>query len=185
MRGALRVRRGGRITLACLAVLVVAWLVACYVVVARPSVDHPTRADAIMVLGPPTANGRLQTALSLVDQQVAKNLVISLNSPKQWQARVVCQHPPAGVTVTCFQPDPATTRGEAEQARRLAQQHGWTNVVVVTSIYHISRARMIFDRCLGGVQMVAARRGVSLGTWAYQFLYQTAAFVKAAAQPGC
>jgi uncharacterized SAM-binding protein YcdF (DUF218 family) len=59
-------------------------------------------------------------------------------------------------------------------------------VVVVTSTYHVSRARLIFDRCLDGrLYLVAARRHISLGTWAYQYLYQTGGYVKAALQPDC
>ena len=70
--------------------------------------------------------------------------------------------------------------------RDLARQHGWTSVVVVTSTYHVSGPRMIFDRCLDGkLYLVAARRGISMLTWAYQYLYQTGAYVKAVLQPGC
>ena len=45
---------------------------------------------------------------------------------------------------------------------------------------------MIFDRCLDGtLYVVAARRDISLFTWAYQYLYQTVAYVKAVLQQGC
>lgn len=77
-------------------------------------------------------------------------------------------------------------RSEAEHVRDQARQHGWTSFVVVTSTYHVSRARMIFDRCLdGSLYMVAARRGISMFTRAHQYLYQTGAYVKAVLQPGC
>lgn len=70
--------------------------------------------------------------------------------------------------------------------RDLARQHGWTSVGVVTSTYHVSRARIIFDRCLDGrLYVVAARHGISVFTWAYQYLYQTGAYVKAALQSDC
>jgi uncharacterized SAM-binding protein YcdF (DUF218 family) len=166
--------------------LVVAWLVLCYLVIADPTVNHPRRADAIVVLGPPDDNGRVDTALSLIRQHVATNLVISMTSERQRQARSLCAAPQDGFDVTCFRPQPSTTRGEAKHVRDLARQHGWTSVVVVTSTYHVSRARMTFDRCLDGMlYLVAARRGITVFTWAYQYLYQTGAYVKALLQPGC
>jgi uncharacterized SAM-binding protein YcdF (DUF218 family) len=166
--------------------LLVAWLVVGYFVIAYPTVNHPRRADAIVVLGPPDNNDRVDTALSLIRQHVAANLVISIASERQRQAKSLCSAPQDGFSVTCFHPHPATTRGEAEHVRDLARQHGWTSVVVVTSTYHVSRARMIFDRCLDGrLYVVAARHGTSVFTWAYQYLYQTGAYVKAVLQSGC
>jgi uncharacterized SAM-binding protein YcdF (DUF218 family) len=166
--------------------LIVGWLVAGYVVIADPTVNHPRHADAVVVLGPPDSNGRVDTALSLIRQHVATNLVISVASDRQWEAKPLCTAHQDGFNVTCFRPHPATTRGEAEHLRDLARQRGWTSVVVVTSTYHVSRARMIFDRCLdGSLYFVAARRDISPVTWAYQYLYQTGAYVKAALQQGC
>ena len=128
----------------------------------------------------PRSNGRVDTALSLIRQHVAGSLVVSVPSDSQRRAMPLCTAPQDGFSVNCFQPHPATTRGEAAHARDLARQHGWTSVVVVTSTYHVSRARMIFNRCLDGkLYLVAARRGISMLTWAYQYLYQTGAYVKA------
>ena len=76
-------------------VIVIAWLVACYLIVVDPTVNRTTRADAVVVLGPPTEDGRLETALTLMNQGYASNLVISLNSPKQRRASDVCARPPA------------------------------------------------------------------------------------------
>jgi uncharacterized SAM-binding protein YcdF (DUF218 family) len=172
--------------LAVLALLATAWLVAGYFVVARPALDHPRRADAILVLGPPIADHRLETALALVNAHVSGNLVISLNSQYQRAAARVCNNGYRDVTVTCFGPDPATTRGEAQQLRRLAARHGWHSVVVVTSKYHISRARLIVSRCFDGqVWMVAGTGRIAMATWAYQYLYQTGAFIKAGLHRGC
>lgn len=167
-------------------VLFVAWLVFGYLVIGNPTVDHPRRADAVVVLGPSYETGRVDEALSLMRQQVASNLVVSIANERDVQVTPFCHEPQAGFKVTCFHPNPNTTRGEAEYVRDLARQHGWTSVVVVTSTYHISRARMIFERCLDGrLYMVAARRGMSAFSWAYQYVYQTAAYVKAALQSGC
>jgi hypothetical protein len=167
-------------------VLFVAWMIVGYLVIVDPTVNHPEHADAVVVLGPPQVNGRLDVARQLIAQHVSTQLVVSLNSPKQWQARELCAHPPAGVTVTCFKPEPSTTRGEAEHLRDLARQHGWHSIIVVTSTYHVSRARMIFDRCIDGrVDLVAARHHIGPLNWAYEYFYQTGAYVKAALQSGC
>lgn len=166
--------------------LFVAWLVAGYLVIVDPTVNHPERADAVVVIGPPDANGRIDTALDLINHHVTSNLVISVMSEKQRLAKHLCTDPQDGFTVTCFLPHPATTRGEAEHVRELARQHGWHSIIVVTSTYHVSRARMIFDRCIdGSLYLVAARRHISIFDWAYQYLYQTGAYVKAALQSGC
>jgi uncharacterized SAM-binding protein YcdF (DUF218 family) len=169
-----------------LLVLFVAWFTFAWLVIGNPKVDHPKHADAIIILGSPENNARIEAAQRLLDQHVSNQLVISLNSPLQRHAAHLCTHPPAGITVTCFQPNPSSTRGEAEEMRRLAQQHGWRSIVVVTSTFHVSRARMIFKRCISGtVYMVAARKGIGLATWSYQYLYQTGAFIKAVLQSGC
>lgn len=46
-------------------------------------------------------------------------------------------------------PDPSTTRGEARAVARLAEERRWRRVLVVTSTYHVPRARLIFRRALG------------------------------------
>jgi uncharacterized SAM-binding protein YcdF (DUF218 family) len=180
--------RGKRILLISgisLLVLLVAWLTFGWLVIGNPKVDHPTHADAIVDLGGPEDNGRLEVVEGLLDAHVANHLVISLNSPDQHRAYHLCVDPPTGVTVTCFQPHPSTTRGEAEEVHRLAQQHGWTSIVVVTSTFHVSRARLIFRRCFTGKLYMAAGRNIAPVTWAYQYLYQTGAFIKAVLQSGC
>jgi len=167
-------------------VLVVAWLIVGYLVIVDPTVNHPEHADVVVVLGPPDNNGRMDTALDLIHRHVASNLVISVTSERQRQAKHLCNEPQDGFTVTCFRPNPATTRGEAEHIRDLARQHGWHSVIVVTSTYHVSRARMIFDRCIDGpLYLVAARRDISFLNWGYQYLYQTGGYVRAFLQSGC
>ena len=45
-------------------------------------------------------------------------------------------------------PEPPTTRGEARQVARLADERDWRAILVVTSAYHVLRARLIFRRSL-------------------------------------
>ncbi|WP_096301550.1 hypothetical protein [Jatrophihabitans sp. GAS493] len=105
-----------RKVLVALLALVAVWLAACTMLLVFPSVDSPTKADAVVVLGPPGA-ARLKEAMTLLDDGVATNLVISVNSVKQRAANALCRNPPAGITVHCFHPDPPTTRGEGASCR--------------------------------------------------------------------
>jgi hypothetical protein len=166
--------------------LVLAWLAACYLVVAEPAVNQPVRSDAILVLGPPLVDGRLDEALRLAAEHQAGTLVISIGWPKGRQRIPACANDNPAYQVICFQPRPTTTRGEAEELGRLARDRGWHSVLVVTSRYHVSRARLIVGRCMPGtVRMIAAPGQPSLTDWAYQFAYQTGAFAKALLHRSC
>src|SRR5690606_18214088 len=62
-----------------------------------------------------------------------------------------------GAEVVCFQPDPDRTVGEARHVGALARGRGWARIAVVTSTYPVTRARLLFRRCVDGeVVMVAA-----------------------------
>lgn len=57
-------------------------------------------------------------------------------------------------------------------------------VVVVTFKPHVARARYILERCYDGdVAVIGVDQDLTLWDWAYQYVYQTAAFVKAAFSP--
>ena len=74
----------------------------------------------------------------------------------------------------------------AREVARLAARNGWHTVIVVTSVYHVQRSRMVFDRCYSGrLEMVAPPTEISASRWAYEAVYQSAAFVEASLQGGC
>lgn len=172
--------RPRRLVLKALAVLLVLWLAACFLVIVEPTVDKPARADAILVLGPPDVDGRLQEGYDLAAAHYAGTLVISVESEQQRQAKHACAGGGTGYRVICFRPNPQTTRGEAEEIGALARRYHWKSVLVVTSKYHVSRARLIVKRCLPGTVLVIAAPGSpSAADWAYQFGYQTAGFARA------
>jgi uncharacterized SAM-binding protein YcdF (DUF218 family) len=177
--------RGG---IAAFVAVVLVWLIGGYFVIVSPKVNQPTHADAVVVLGSVHVNGRLQEGLELVNQGLADNLVLSVG-PSDYQAMrgYACNGQDTDAKVICFTPDPSTTRGEAEEVHRLAEQNGWKKIIVVTSTFHVSRARYIFGRCFdGSIEMVGTSTGgISLGTWAYEYLYQTAGYLKAFAESGC
>ena len=171
------------------ATLVLIWLVGGWFVIVHPAADSPAKVDAILVLGPPQPNGRFADAYRLVQQGYADNLVVSVPSYPDVTVLTACHAGVAGkpaARVICFQPRPATTQGEARMLATLATQHHWRRVMVITSTYHISRARLIVRRCYSGtLLMVPARTGISVGEWAYQYLYQSGAYVKALLHPSC
>ena len=139
-----------------LAALLLAWVVATAVLFVWPSTDEPGRADAVVVLSG-GRNSRLDPALRLMERRVAPLLVISGSGyDLHWtKARRLCANGARGFRVLCFDPKPYSTRGEAEEIARLARRRGWRRVDVVTSRYHVVRARMILRRCYrGGLAMI-------------------------------
>jgi uncharacterized SAM-binding protein YcdF (DUF218 family) len=136
-----------------LAVLVAAWLVACAFLFVWPHTDPPpAHADVVVVLSG-GLDRRLDPALALVRRGVAPVLAISSPFRGKWpKAQALCtgRVKPAGFRVLCFQPNPFSTQGEARAVARLARAHGWSRVVVVTSTFHVTRARMLFRRCYPG-----------------------------------
>ena len=117
--------------------------------------DDPKHADAIVVLS--GDRKRLATGVRLFTSGVAPTLVISRDGRPWREADALC----AGRHVVCFQANPYSTEGEAHEVGRLGRKRGWMNIVVVSSRYHLRRARMLFDRCMGRrPQVVAAKTTV-------------------------
>lgn len=112
-----------------------------------PAVDHPRTADAIVVLSGDHGE-RLAAALRLVRDGVASTLVLD-GEPDFARARDLC----AGgepYEVICLRPRPDNTRSEAQAAARLATERHWNRLVVVTTTTHVTRARLLFERCHRG-----------------------------------
>ncbi|MBA3653365.1 MAG: YdcF family protein [Actinobacteria bacterium] len=127
-----------------------------------PRTHTPLQADAVvMFVG--GRGERLDTALGLVEAGVAKNLVIPNGTVDTWpQANRLCRGKHS-FTVTCPSPDTDTTRGEARAIAAVARRHNWDHVVLVTSTYHVTRARLLMSRCFDGkVDAVEARPGVTI-----------------------
>ena len=108
-----------------------------------PPTDQPTRADAVVALGGDTGQLRAQQALRLAREGYAPVAAISLGGVRA----VSCPKPVPGVKIICFRADPLTTRGEAEYASRLAAEHHWDRIIVVSERSQATRARLLFKRC--------------------------------------
>ena len=143
------------------------WAVAAAVLFVWPPQEVPRHADAVVVLsggrGP-----RLARGLALVRRGVAPTLVISDGWSAAWpEANRLCAGRPAPAHVVCFRPHPYDTRGEAAGLARLAAARGWRSVVVVSSRYHIARARMLVERCFDGtVYGEGADQSIGTRLWA-------------------
>jgi uncharacterized SAM-binding protein YcdF (DUF218 family) len=136
-----------RIVLLVVLLLVAAWVAVVVRFVLRPSQDSPRHADAVVVLS--GDHLRLGKALELMTRRVAPTLVVSDGLARGWrQANRLCRGG-ARFHVLCFRPRPYSTRGEARAVARMAAARGWRSVLVVTSTYHVTRARLLFDRCVG------------------------------------
>jgi len=108
--------------------------------------DEVATADAIVVLA--GSKFRLPVALELLERGVATNLVISDGlDPRSPSANRLCRE---RALVLCPRPDPYSTTGEARLVAKLARERGWDSIVVVSSRFHLYRARLLFERCFGG-----------------------------------
>jgi uncharacterized SAM-binding protein YcdF (DUF218 family) len=152
----------------------------------RPHTDRPGRADAIVVLA--GGNGeRLDRARRVLDGDPTATLVISNGYDARWhEANRLCARPQA-FRVLCFTPTPNTTRGEAETVARLATEHGWRRVAVVTSTYHVTRAALLVRRCFHGeLAMVAATpRASSFPSWVGRIAHEWGGLLEAGLRTGC
>jgi uncharacterized SAM-binding protein YcdF (DUF218 family) len=126
-----------------LLLLLLAALVAASVwLFAFPRTDAPGRADAVVVLSG-SNHDRLPKGLALMRAHVAPLLVVS--DGRHTDPALCGRRKP--FRVLCIRPDPFSTRGEAEAIARLAAARDWRAVDVVTSRYHVNRARLIVGRC--------------------------------------
>src|SRR6476646_1285616 len=125
-------------------VLLTAAIVGGQPVYVRPQIDQLRSADAIFVLGG-YGEGRYDFGLDLEAQGWAPTIALSNpNGPADPEMTDFCATPPhLKLQPHCFVPDPPSTKGEAKELRRLAEQYGWRTVIVVTFRPHISRARFI------------------------------------------
>ena len=147
-----------------------------------PPHGMPARVDAIVMLNGP--GNRLDTALMLAWEHRAPVVVVSQSSPF-WGHGSVCAPKIPGVQVICFDPDPATTRGEAEFAARLAKRYHWHSIALVTTAPQDTRARLRMRRCFAG-HVYAVNAPLITYEWPAEVAYEWAATIKALfLQPGC
>lgn len=146
-----------------------------------PATGMPARVDAIVVLG---GNGdRLDGGVQLAHEDKASYLVLSRGLP--WIPPGLCSGHVGPAKVICLRPNPDTTQGEAEGVSRIAKQHGWTSLVLVTTQDQVWRAHLRFQRCFEG-KIYAVAVPVQWYDWPDAIIHQWAGTAKAEInQRGC
>jgi uncharacterized SAM-binding protein YcdF (DUF218 family) len=143
-----------------------------------PSTDAVQPADAVVVLAGGDGE-RLDHGLALVRAGVAPTLAVSIG-PDQ-----LCNSTQS-FSVVCFLPNPETTRGEAEAIGRLAREHGWDNIVLVTSTSHVTRARLLLERCYSGtLQTSPATPSTDVPSWLGAIVHEWGGLAEAAVVRAC
>lgn len=166
------------------AITLAAWILLGVPLYVAPPTRTPEPADVLFVLGPPTE--RVEYAEKLMNMGIAHTIAISmpLNSDGNIENEYCDAKRP--YQIICFHPDPFTTQGEAKVLVQMAQAYGWRSANVLTAQFHVSRAKQIIGRCYDDTfRMIPYYEDMSLVRWAFQYAYQTAAFVKVALRKGC
>jgi uncharacterized SAM-binding protein YcdF (DUF218 family) len=134
--------------------LALAWVAAASWLFVVHHGDKPFGADAVVVLA--GTKQRLPVGLDLMRRGFAPVLVVSRSHSPTPLETATCRGRHR-YRVICFTADPYSTHGEAEAIGRLAHAHGWTRLNVVTSSFHIFRARILVRRCYhGALRMIGA-----------------------------
>ena len=157
--------------IACAALLVAVTALTAGLLVWPPQ-GMPARVDAIVMLAGP--GDRLPVAVQLAREGRAPVLVVSQGHLGYGGP---CPAAVPGVTLICFDPDPADTRGEAEYISRLAQREHWRSLAVVATPEQDIRARLIVGRCYPGTVYVVTGP-VPLRQLPYQVAYGGRPFLK-------
>ncbi len=137
-----------------------------------PPSGMPGHVSAIVMLAGP--GDRLGLALRLARERRAHFLVISRGNMGYGGP---CPEAVPGVKLICFEPVPASTRGEAEFITRLARKYDWRSVALVTSTAQDFRARQRMERCFNG-RVYVVTVGIPLTSWPAQIAYEWAATIK-------
>lgn len=141
-----------------LAVFVLAYLfgfVAYMLLLSRPLEGMTT--DAIVVLT--GAPGRIDRGIELLEQHQAKRLLISGVAPGVRPVELAQQYRvPLALFACCVDlgHEAVDTTSNAQETARWVDRHGYRSVRLVTSDWHMARARMELDAALDrGVTVVA------------------------------
>ena len=128
-----------------------------------PSPDEPARAQAVVVLDGGDGE-RLDSALELMREKVAPVLVLyGGKGAEVARARRLCAGEAAFEVVCPVVSEDA--RAEAKSLAKLAYRRGWRSLVVVTSTYDVTKARLLVDRCFDG-KIAVVESKPPLGEWA-------------------
>ncbi|NVM94846.1 YdcF family protein [Arthrobacter wenxiniae] len=169
--------------------LLLAWLLAAYQLFYNVHTPAPKQADAVVMLGG-ASKERLLDAMMLRNELNAPYLVIShTDTPGNASADDYCNtHSNKAIypDVVCFTPATMDTRGEASALGKLAAEHQWKNMAVVTSKYHIQRAGLLMHQCVNAdVRMFSTTPQFSTWQWLRRFVIETGGLLDVHLRPQC
>ncbi len=150
------------------------------------SIGDVASSDAIVVFVGGKGE-RLEVVQRLLDAGVAPNVVIPNGlSPGSAEANRLCLDE-ARAEVFCPELPDGDTRSEARLIGRIATENGWRRLVLVTSDYHVERARLRLGRCFDGkVEAVAADSDLGGGERMGKLIHELFGHVEArVVQRGC
>ena len=114
-----------------------------------PAPTTPTKTDAIIVIT--GAKGRLQHGFEVLKQGKAKRMLIAGADPSVTKADLVKLGGPARWVRCCVDlgSESVDTRSNAEEAQRWLAKHHFKSFRLITSDWHMRRARYEFRKVLG------------------------------------
>ena len=116
----------------------------------RPAAANARQTDAAVVLtgGP----GRIEHGIDVVRQGKARRLLVAGADPLVRKADLARRIPAGAATIKCcvdLGSESVDTRTNAEEAQRWLDQHKFRSVRLITSDWHMRRARYEFEKILG------------------------------------
>jgi uncharacterized SAM-binding protein YcdF (DUF218 family) len=117
----------------------------------KPAPGTAAATDAAVVLtgGP----GRIQHAVDVLKQHKAKRLLVAGVDPAVTKADLAARIPGSAHWLACcvdLGSESVDTRSNAEEAARWLGKHQYRSVRLITSDWHMRRARYEFDKIIGG-----------------------------------
>ncbi len=113
------------------------------------------RTDAVVVLtgGP----GRIQRGLEVVRREDAKRMLVSGVNPDVRPRELAAQFPADRALFRCcvdLGHEAVDTRSNADETGRWVREHGYRSIRLVTSDWHMARARLELHHVLQGVTIL-------------------------------
>jgi uncharacterized SAM-binding protein YcdF (DUF218 family) len=123
----------------------------------KPAAPTAAPSDAAVVLT--GGSGRIEHAIDVLRQHKAGRLLVSGADPSVTKADLARRIPGSGALLKCcvdLGSESVDTRTNAEEAGRWLAKHGFHSLRLITSDWHMRRARYEFRRALGGKYVIVA-----------------------------
>lgn len=118
-----------------------------------PAVSSSTDAAVVLTGG----SGRLEHAIDVVRQHKARRLLVAGADPAVRKVDLAARMPGTGPILKCcvdLGSESVDTRSNAEEAGRWLSRHSFHSLRLITSDWHMRRARYEFRRVLGDKYLV-------------------------------